>query len=397
MRSLRAALTWAILASAALTAGCKSSVAVSDEAALEAMRRGVPLSASDLQAADAPAKPRRRKPKGSNAAADTSNAAAAPALDAPRPVPVALADDPALVLGTFPLDYSKKHPIIDGDTIRVLGLSSTLRLIGIDTEETFKNDKDRDAAEVDFNAYAAAKRGKARFPAKYATPMGEEAAEWGRAWFAGVTDVRLEYDETRRTIDLFGRHLVYVLAQKNGQWLNYNIECVRAGMSPYFMKYGYAARYHKEFADAQAEARAAQRGIWADDVEQYPDYPERLTWWTRRADALQRFQSNYAAQPDAFDLSSPQEWARLKAAEGQTVTVFGSLGDSRLDKGAPFIAYLPHDRTQKLGIVAFERAALDALNLNQYEGEYLYVRGKLSLYKGSPQILAADIERIWTE
>jgi endonuclease YncB( thermonuclease family) len=382
--------------------GCKATPATNtDDTARLAMRRSVPVRVSDLQADLKAGTPPTGSPTADPqllaSAQDPDSADDSATEAAVVAVPMPIADDPALVLGTFPLDFSKKHPVIDGDTVRVTGLSSSLRLIGIDTEETFKNDKDREASERDFAAYTKAKRGTSKFPAKYATPMGEEAADWGRAWLAGVRDVRLEYDETRRTIDIYGRHLVYVLIQRGDQWYNYNIEAVRAGMTPYFMKYGYSARFHDAFVAAQAEAQAAKRGIWSGSYETYPDYPERLTWWTRRAEALRHFQATYAGQPDAFDISSDEDWARLKAAEGQVITVFGSLGDSRLDKGAPFIAYIPHNRTEKLGLVSFDLAALDALDLSQYESEYFYVRGKLSLYKGTPQLNVKDIQRVWKE
>ena len=45
---------------------------------------------------------------------------------------------PGLILGEFHLTK-----VTDGDTIRVDGLDSSLRLIGLDAEETFKNEPDR--------------------------------------------------------------------------------------------------------------------------------------------------------------------------------------------------------------------------------------------------------------
>ncbi len=147
-------------------------------------------------------------------------------------VAVTPSEDADLALGVYALDFSKKHPVIDGDTVRVTGLDSSLRLVGLDTEETFKNERDSEAAALGFKAYCEAKRGTGKFPAKFATPMGEVAAEWGRAWLKGVTDVRLEYDETRRKRDVYDRYLVYVLMQRDGQWYNYNLEAVRARACP---------------------------------------------------------------------------------------------------------------------------------------------------------------------
>ncbi len=48
---------------------------------------------------------------------------------------------PGIVVGEFHLTK-----VVDGDTITVDGLDSSLRLIGDDTEETFKNEADRRGA-----------------------------------------------------------------------------------------------------------------------------------------------------------------------------------------------------------------------------------------------------------
>ena len=45
---------------------------------------------------------------------------------------------------------------------------------------------------------------------------------------------------------------------KGGTWVNYNVEAVRAGMGPYFPKYGQSRRFHPEFVAAQEEARKAK-------------------------------------------------------------------------------------------------------------------------------------------
>ena len=49
-------------------------------------------------------------------------------------------EEPGLVIGEFKL--AAKNPVLDGDTVKVAGLDTTLRLLGIDSEETFKNDAD---------------------------------------------------------------------------------------------------------------------------------------------------------------------------------------------------------------------------------------------------------------
>src|SRR5690242_17515873 len=61
-------------------------------------------------------------------------------------------ETPGLTIGEFHLTK-----VTDGDTIRVDGLESSLRLVGLDAEETFKNEHDKRAAETDFAKYMADK------------------------------------------------------------------------------------------------------------------------------------------------------------------------------------------------------------------------------------------------
>src|SRR3954469_20106427 len=72
-------------------------------------------------------------------------------------------ETPGLVIGEF-----KVTKISDGDTIRVDGLDSSLRLLGIDTEETFDPEpkEDQRAFEAGWPSYIAMKRGKSPRPVK---------------------------------------------------------------------------------------------------------------------------------------------------------------------------------------------------------------------------------------
>ena len=49
----------------------------------------------------------------------------------------------SLELGEFPFDGPSA--VIDGDTVRVKGLQASLRLLAVDTEETFKKQWEREA------------------------------------------------------------------------------------------------------------------------------------------------------------------------------------------------------------------------------------------------------------
>ena len=97
-----------------------------------------------------------------------------------------------LDIGEFPIDGP--NAVVDGDTIKVKGLSSSLRLLGIDTEETFKHDWERKLFAQGWEEYLAAMRGSAARPVKMATPVGDDAKRWAQAFFNGVTKVKLERD-----------------------------------------------------------------------------------------------------------------------------------------------------------------------------------------------------------
>ena len=168
-------------------------------------------------------------------------------------------ETPGLVLGEFAL---AGKPVIDGDTVRVEGLDSTLRLLALDCEETLKDEQSRRDVEDDWPKYLKDKRGDKKHPTKAGTPLGEEAKKFAIKFFQGVRTVRLERDHPKEIRDRYDRYLTYVFVQRGGKWVNYNVEAVRAGMSPYFTKYSYSRRFHDDFVVAEKEARDARRGIW---------------------------------------------------------------------------------------------------------------------------------------
>lgn len=303
-----------------------------------------------------------------------------------------------LVMGTYELETPFERAVIDGDTIRVKGLDATLRLIGMDTEETFKHTKEKEQFKAGWRSYLAEmEKESGGKPGKYATPLGEEAKRYAESFFRGQTHVRLELDETTRTRGYYGRYLVYVLVQKNGKWVNYNVEAVRAGMAPYFAKYGYSKRYHKEFVEAQAEAQKKKLGIWKPGAEAYPDYAARLKWWGERAETIQRFEAKHLGKKDVVMLGVEGEWERLKQLDGMDVTVFGTVGDLVTDK-TPYRAYMSHRKNEDFAIISFKAGEIEALGLEKYSGEYVFVRGRVSIYKGRPQFNLGEAPvKVWVE
>ncbi len=122
--------------------------------------------------------------------------------------------------------------VVDGDTL-LLTNHARVRLLGVDTPETVK-------------------------PNHPVEPFGPEASEFTRRFIArGGWSVRLEFDRERQ--DKYGRFLAYA-------WVDdrmLNEELLRAGLARAETQYRYDAGKKKRFCAAEAEAKAAKRGIWS--------------------------------------------------------------------------------------------------------------------------------------
>lgn len=302
----------------------------------------------------------------------------------------------ALVIGEFPLDSAR--PILDGDTIRVKGLDATLRLLAIDTEETFKHDSERGAYARGWEQYLKTMRGDSLRPVKMATPVGDEAKKWAEQFFKGSPTVRLERDHPGEIRDFFGRYLAYVFGKKDGKWVNYNLECVRAGMSPYFQKYGRSRRFHDEFVKAQAEARAAERGIWDPTKQHYPDYDARLVWWDARGAAAAEFEAEAGSRPDYVVLTRFDAIPVLESRVDQYVTLFGIVGGIVKPPGekAPTLVKLAKNRRLDVPLVFFDEKVFAATGLANRTSEFVSVRGKVTKYRDRLQIVVSDPAQVKT-
>jgi len=207
----------------------------------------------------------------------------------------------------------------------------------------------------------------------------------------GVSEVRLEWDDPERKVGTFGRHLVFVLYRRGGPWINLNVEIVRQGLSPYFVKYGRTRRMNDRFVAAEREARAHERGIWSDPgpFRHYPDYPIRLSWWNERAEAMAAAASLRASRSDLFILGREDDWQRLRTLAGRRVTVFGSLG-SPITKGQIVLLPLIHRKGLDFMIVG-SAAEIAKLGPDKESGNLLFVTGVVDLHKGEPQFRATTV------
>ncbi|NTV22409.1 MAG: thermonuclease family protein [Candidatus Yonathbacteria bacterium] len=128
--------------------------------------------------------------------------------------------------------------VVDGDTLTVDmdGVSQTLRLIGLDTPET-----------VD--------------PRKPVQCFGKEASQKAKNVLTGKR-VRIERDVTQGVYDKYNRLLAYVFLE-DGTFFNEMM--IREG---YGHEYTYATPYAYQtlFQEAEHDARANGRGLWAVDA-----------------------------------------------------------------------------------------------------------------------------------
>jgi len=285
-------------------------------------------------------------------------------------------ETPGLVIGEF-----KVTKITDGDTIRVDGLDSSLRLLGVDTEETFKSENDRRMFEAGWPQYMAAKRGNSPRPVKYATPLGEDAKHWAETFFADADKVRLERDHPAEIRDRYQRYLAYVFVNKGGTWVNYNVEAVRAGMGPYFPKYGQSRRFHPEFVAAQEEARKAKRGIWADGVMSYPDYDERLAWWNARGEFVAEFRKEGEGKANYIDITHWDATKQLEDLVGKEVNVLGTVGDVRIGERGPTRVTLSRQQFSDFPLIFFDRDVFTQSGIAAWKGEFVWVTGVPTIYE----------------
>ncbi|HEX4449658.1 MAG TPA: thermonuclease family protein [Kofleriaceae bacterium] len=293
----------------------------------------------------------------------------------------------ALVAHADPFGDYKVTRVVDGDTIRVDGLDNSLRLLGIDTEETFKHKAERDAYAAGWSSYVTTVRGSSPHPVKFATPLGEDAKVFAEHWFADVDVVRLERDDPQEIRDRYHRYLAYVLAKKHGTWVCYNVEAVRAGMSPYFPKYGRSRRYHADFVAAEAEAKAAHRGIWAANAQAYPDYAEREAWWAARRDFVEQFRAHAQTDASYVDVTHADAMARLEALAGKPVVVLGTVDKVHVDRVSRVML-------GELPLVVFHEDILDASQLAAWQGEFVTASGTPQLYKGHVELVIDRVSQI---
>jgi endonuclease YncB( thermonuclease family) len=280
----------------------------------------------------------------------------------------------------------REDGVVDGDTLRAVGFDQSIRLLCIDTEETLEGE-DLEAALRDWEAYRREKTEGAENPVSYGTFLGNEATEFAERFFEGVDEIYVEYQSAKKTREYFGRHLGYVWIRdgEDGAWTHYNVEAVRAGMSPYFTSYGWCDDHDEAFRQAQAEAREARRGIWAEGARGYDDYEERIARWERRARQIGLYREHFEGRPRTVKLGTDTALSRLRLYVGERVTVFGALARVVPGGDPPRLEFF-HRHREPVAVVFDEGMAVDDAGVELEVGQYYYVEGIVEMYRGNPRI-----------
>ena len=308
------------------------------------------------------------------------------APEQPRKAP---SDQEGLLIGEYEL---ARNPVVDGDTIRVRGIEGSVRLLKIDTEERFHGKAERAAATKDFDRYRERKRRRGPRLPKFGTPMGEEAAEFAKAFFDGVEVVRLERDDPKAMRGRHGRLLAYVFVKKAGRWTSYNVECVRAGLSPYFTKYGYSHRFANQLARAETEARNAGRGIWGAQAKGYGDYDQRKAWWDARADFIRQFEEEAGRRDDYVQLWHWDALERLEQKLGVEVTLLSTVDAIEHFERLVRVS-LVSEKRKGFPVIFFDKRVFHESGIGRYAHEPVTVRGTVQRYeRGSYRTLQIVVE-----
>jgi micrococcal nuclease len=88
------------------------------------------------------------------------------------------------------------------------------------------------------------------------TEMGRKASSYAKKRLAGQF-IELEFEQKKR--GYYGRLLAYIIL--DGE--SFNLEHVKKGWSPYYIKYGKSEKHHSVFVSAEKEAKTNGLNIWA--------------------------------------------------------------------------------------------------------------------------------------
>ena len=167
--------------------------------------------------------------------------------------------------------------VVDGDTIVVnyKGKNQKVRLLCVNTPESVHPDK------------------------KQNIPMGRVASDYTKKRLKGKY-VDLEFEGPFR--GRYGRLLAYIFVDG----INFNLELVRQGLSPYYTKYGLSQGYDQDFREAERHAREHELNIWGD--------PELTRKYLRLKSKWGQYRSKVGSPPTTIQT---KEWKYVASKKSE--------------------------------------------------------------------------------
>lgn len=148
-------------------------------------------------------------------------------------------DDELVLDGPYHISY-----VVDGDTVKFeeWGSDVRVRLIGVDTPESVASDE-----------YLAQSN-------KQNTAEGKDASAFLKEYLPKGAVVWVERDV--ETLDRYGRELVYLYAEKDGELVFVNELLLRNGLAKQFTLAPNVKYSDNKFLEAQRYARENEKGFW---------------------------------------------------------------------------------------------------------------------------------------
>lgn len=277
--------------------------------------------------------------------------------------------------------------VVDGDTLYVEEFNKSIRILSLDTEES----------------YSAG--------GKPVTPWGKKATEYAKSLLNEGSQVFLEFqgqesaDEVwTRYVDNFGRGLAWVHLHDGRDFQEIMIQ---EGYSPYFSKYGYAEwpELHQKYTQAERVAQTSNLGVWNQaevNGSQMRNYAVLATWWDLRAQVIEQYRNYKQRHPEKTIYNTRKNYLELVelANSNAEVTIFTDMQSLRRIGGIhglisigsfdqPFSLFIPRmDEANSQKIINLLMNRYIPMEDEHYPRRgYAYVTGKLEMFRNNPQMV----------
>jgi micrococcal nuclease len=280
--------------------------------------------------------------------------------------------------------------VVDGDTLYVEEFDKSIRILSLDTEESYSTG------------------------GKPVTPWGKKATERAKSLLPESSKVILEFqgqeskeEVWKRYVDNFGRGLAWVHLADDRDFQELMIQ---EGYSPYFTKYGYAewSELHQKYIHAERVAQTNNVGVWNQaevNGSEMRNYAVLATWWELRAQLIEQYRHYKQNHPEKTIYNTRKNYLELVelAKSNKEVIIFTELRNLRRIGGIhglisigsneqPFSLFIPKmDETKSQEVVNLLRNRYLPMEDERYPRRgYAYVTGKLQLFRDNPQMIVEE-------